>query len=85
MPKALLDFLGYSFFFWSNEGNEPIHIHVCKGAPSPNATKFWITKNGIELVHNKSQIPESDLKKIVRYILQNRSRIITAWFDFFSE
>ena len=83
MPKALLDFLGYSFFFWANENQEPIHIHVCKGHQTENATKFWITPNGIELAHNKSEIPQNDLKKIARYISQNRARIIAAWFDFF--
>ncbi len=31
MPKSLLDFMGYVFYFWSNERNEPIHIHVSKG------------------------------------------------------
>lgn len=31
MPKALLDFLGYKFFFWSNENAEPPHVDVCKG------------------------------------------------------
>lgn len=85
MPKALLDFLGYSFFFWSNEDGEPPHIHVCKGSPTSNATKFWITSKGIELVHNKSQIPQNDLKKIARYIQQNRARILEAWFDYFNK
>lgn len=47
MPKALLDFLGYSFFFWSREDGEPPHIHVCKGKPKENAAKFWITSRGI--------------------------------------
>lgn len=84
MPKALLDFLGYSFFFWSNENAEPPHIHVCKGSPSASSTKFWITKTGIELEHNKSKIDDKDLKKISRYILQNRSKILTAWFEYFS-
>ena len=32
--KALLDFMGYVFFFWSREDGEPPHVHVCKGAPS---------------------------------------------------
>ncbi|MBQ7620143.1 MAG: DUF4160 domain-containing protein, partial [Treponema sp.] len=36
----------YKVFFWSSDGLEPIHVHVCKGVPSENATKFWITKNG---------------------------------------
>lgn len=85
MPKALLDFLGYSFFFWSNENAEPPHIHVCKGKQTSNATKFWITGDGIKLEHNKSQIPQNDLKKIARYILENRSDILAAWFDYFSK
>lgn len=83
MPKTLLDFLGYNFFFWSNENNEPPHIHVCKGRPTENATKFWIRKNGIELEHNRSKIPENDIKKITRYIMENRADILEAWFDYF--
>ncbi len=85
MPKALLDFLGYSFFFWSIENAEPPHIHVCKGHPTENASKFWITKGGIELAHNKSQIPQKDLKKIGRYIMENRADILAAWFDYFNQ
>lgn len=43
MPKALLDFLGYKFFFWSNENAEPPHIHVCKGQQTSSATtSFFI-------------------------------------------
>lgn len=84
MPKALLDFLGYKFFFWSNENAEPPHVHVCKGKQTSNATKFWITGDGIKLDHNKSQIPQNDLKKIARYILENRAEILAAWFDYFN-
>lgn len=47
MPKALLDFLGYTFYFYSNENGEPIHIHVSKGKPSENSTKFWIKRDGV--------------------------------------
>lgn len=83
MPKALLDFLGYTFYFWSNENNEPPHIHVSKGAPTENATKFWITKDGIKPEHNNSRIPSNDMKKIARYILSNRSDIIAAWYSYF--
>jgi hypothetical protein len=31
MPKTLLDFMGYKFYFWSREDGEPIHVHVSKG------------------------------------------------------
>ena len=37
---------GYTVYFWSNENNEPIHVHVTKGKPTPNATKIWLTKSG---------------------------------------
>ena len=33
---------GYRVFFWSNEAGEPVHVHVCKGTPSPDATKIWL-------------------------------------------
>ena len=44
MPN-LYSWMGYVIFFWSNENYEPIHVHVCKGKPSANATKIWITKS----------------------------------------
>lgn len=55
LPKPLLDFMGYAFYFWSNENEEPVHIHVSKGKQTENATKFWIKRDEIELVHNKKQ------------------------------
>jgi hypothetical protein len=30
MPK-LFEIRGIRYFFWSNENNEPIHVHVTKG------------------------------------------------------
>ena len=35
---------GYKIYFWSNENNEPIHVHISKGKPSPDSTKVWLTK-----------------------------------------
>ena len=51
----------YWVFFWANESDplEPIHVHVCEGAPNANATKIWITRAGkCYLCHNNSRIPE---------------------------
>jgi hypothetical protein len=31
---------GYKIYFWSNEYGEPIHVHVSKGKPSVNSTKY---------------------------------------------
>ena len=81
MPKALLDFLGYIIYFWTNEEKplEPIHVHVSKGKPIQNATKIWITKEGIKLENNNSNIPKNDLKKIMQYITANREAVIAEW------
>lgn len=83
MPKALLDFMGYSFFFWSNENEEPPYIHVCKGKPSKNATKFWIHDDEIVMEHNNANIPQHDLKKIQMYISLNKKDIVYEWFKHF--
>lgn len=82
MP-SILDFMGYKIYFWSNENNEPIHVHISKGKQIENATKFWIGRDCIELVHNQSQIPQSDLKKIQKYLWANRAIIIEKWYNFF--
>lgn len=33
MPN-IFSTLGYHIYFWSNENNEPIHVHVSKGRPN---------------------------------------------------
>lgn len=82
MPKALLDFMGYKFFFWSNE-EKRIHVHVVKGNPRENSTKFWITRENVELSFNDGTIPDSDLRKIQKYIWANRDTIIARWVEHF--
>ena len=88
MPKALRDFLGMSFFFWSNEqgGNalEPIHIHISKGTPSPGATKLWLLQSGdVELCHNGSQLSEQELAKAIEYVKFNYNDIVASWYRHF--
>ena len=46
--------------------------------------RHMLTFDGIELAHNKSQIPQNDIKKIAYYILENRAEILAAWFDYFN-
>ena len=41
LPKLFM-VSGYSVYFWSDENNEPIHVHVAKGKPIPNATNVVI-------------------------------------------
>ena len=76
----------YWVFFWSNESDplEPIHVHVCQGVPSGNATKIWITQAGkCLLCHNNSRIPERVLRNMMRIIEARSAEIIEKWTAYF--
>ena len=83
MP-TIFDIFGYKIYFCSNEGNEPVHVHVNKGDPSPNATKIWVPASGMPVLeHNNSGIPKRDLLRIMKYIAANRADIYLEWHRFF--
>lgn len=84
MPQVFV-ILGYIVYFWSNENDEPIHVHVCKGSPQKDATKVWITEDGPVLEHNKSKILKKDLKRILAWIAMNDELIIKKWQFHFSK
>lgn len=84
MPQ-IIQLFGYIIYFWSNEGNEPVHVHVCKGKPTPNATKIWVKKDGPQVEHNRSRIPKKDLKLILSWLAINANRVITRWHEYFDD
>jgi len=66
---SLFQIGGYKVFFWSNENNEPIHVHIAKGKPTSNATKVWITSLGGGIVaNNNSKIPQNELNELLEVI-----------------
>ena len=89
MPDALAKAYGYHIYFWSNEGEplEPIHIHISK-TPHPNATKYWILRDGtLAEDNNNDNIPANDLKKLLNYISleTNISKTKEKWTHHFGE
>lgn len=85
MP-TLFEIYGYRVFFWSNETGEPVHVHVCKGKPTANATKIWFPpESNPVLANNNSNIPEKELKRILKMIALNRDSIIAQWYDYFNK
>lgn len=79
-----MKFIGYKIYFWSNENNEPIHVHVSKGNPSQNSTKVWLTQaGGCILANNKSRIPNSDLNKLLSIISRHYFLIIAKWKEYY--
>ena len=76
MP-SIFEIFGYKIYFWSNENDEPIHIHISKGKPTPNSTKIWLTKSGgCILANNNSKIPAKDLNILFEAITSNYFFII---------
>lgn len=79
MP-SIFEVFGYKIYFWSNENNEPIHVHISKGKPSPNATKVWLTKRGgCVLANNNSRISNKDLNALMEVVTSNYFLIISRW------
>lgn len=75
---------GYMVYFWSNEDGEPIHVHVSKGKPSPNATKIWLTKTGgCIMANNGSKIPNKELNELMEFISAQFFLICAEWKRFF--
>lgn len=78
----------YWVYFWTNENEplEPVHVHVSKGSPAPNATKIWITQAGkCYLCNNNSQIPPHILRNIMRLLEARNQEIIDKWLKYFGE
>ena len=78
----------YVIYFWINENNplEPMHVHIAKVRPTANATKIWITRSGHCLLqNNNSQIPERELRIMMKIIEARSSDVITKWHDTFGK
>ena len=83
---TLFEIYGYRVFFWSNEAGEPIHVHVCQGKPTGNATKIWLPPESNPVVaNNNSNIPTKELHRILKMIALNRDSIIAQWYDYFNK
>ena len=76
---------GYKVYFWSNELNEPIHVHISKGTPTENATKVWITSAGGCIVQaNGSRIPQKELSELLEVISAQFFYICRKWKEHFA-
>ena len=70
---------GIRFFFWSNEGNEPMHIHFEKGDAHG---KCWIEPD-LEINYFFG-FTNSETKAIEKEIEQNIELIKTRWNEYFN-
>jgi hypothetical protein len=67
----------WRFFFYSNEGLEPPHIHV---ESADGEAKFWLSP--VALV-GSSRLKARELRDLEWFVRLNREFLLEAWNDFF--
>ena len=72
MAEVFREF-GFVFFFYSNEGQEPIHVHVRKAG---GFAKFWI--DPVELDFSQG-MKITDIKQAEELIFGHLEMIKTKW------
>jgi hypothetical protein len=74
MPTVMM--IGpYQFFFYSNEGSEPAHIHVRRDRA---LAKLWLEP--VALAKSK-HFPAHELSAILQHIEDNADQMLEAWND----
>jgi hypothetical protein len=68
----------FRFFFYSNENQEPPHIHV---KAAENEAKFWL--NPVRLAFNHGYRGH-ELNEVERLVRDNQVALLEAWNGYFS-
>lgn len=66
----------YRFHFYSDEGNEPAHIHV---ELSDGECKFWLDPVTLARSNNVAQV---EVRKIERLVFENRTFLMEKYDEF---
>ncbi len=78
MPTAL-EINGYKFKFFSNENDEPAHVHITKGKGN---AKIWLEPAVlVEYSYNFTVRENRDIRKLVN---ENLETLKKAWDEYFA-
>lgn len=69
----------FRFYFFSNERQEPPHIHVKAAA---NQAKFWLTPRQLAANYGFSS---RELNELERLVEENESFFLEVWNEYFSK
>lgn len=69
----------FRFFFYSNEGNEPPHVHVQQES---KVAKFWLYPVALAVSGGFSA---AELRALSSLVIKHRQRFEEAWNEFFSD
>ena len=68
----------FRFFFYSNENQEPPHVHV---KAADNEAKFWLEPVRLAFNHGYRS---RELNEIERLVKDNKAALQEAWNGYFS-
>lgn len=72
---------GWRFFFYANEGNEPVHIHAQN---AEKECKYWLVEEAFDIVEAFSyRMNNSDKKEVRRIIFTHFDELVQGWNEFF--
>jgi hypothetical protein len=74
---AVLRIGPYKFSFFSNENNEPRHVHATRDS---KLAKFWL--DPVALAMNRG-FADHELNMVASLVVENRDRLQEAWDDYF--
>jgi len=69
---------GFRFFFYSDEGSEPPHIHVER---ADEVAKFWLEP--VELA-GSSGFSAKEINQLRKLVTENQPRLLQSWHDYFN-
>ena len=79
MP-TLLVINGFRFFFYSNESNEPVHVHVVKGDGNG---KVWLEpRTNVAYLHGFTTVEEQQLQEIIE---EHSVMFKSKWYEYFGK
>ena len=68
----------FRFFFYSNEGGEPRHVHVQRDSC---LAKFWLDPPALA---SSAGFSAKDLHKLLELVETHRKVVAEAWDEFFA-
>jgi hypothetical protein len=79
MP-TILEILGWRLFFYSNEGDEPVHVHAKKAEME---CKYWIDVDAFDILEAYAyRLKRRDRREIRRIVFDHFDYIVDQWEEF---
>jgi hypothetical protein len=72
---TILFIRGYRFYFFAEEGNEPPHVHIEKGAGS---IKVWLDDTSIMKSEN---LKPPEIRAALQLTRKYRSLLLNSWHE----